>query len=139
MRFVASNIRTFLLALVLGIAVWVSAVSAANPNEVSAYPKSIPIEIIGQDSSLVLTSKKPENVDVTIRAPHSVWQLLKTQDNAVRAILDLSGLSAGEHEVAVKIQISLRPTQIVLANPTSVTVDLEPIATQTLTVNHSLS
>ncbi len=139
MRFVASNIRTFLLALVLGIAVWVSAVSAANPNEVSAYPKSVPIEIIGQDSSLVLTSKKPENVDVTIRAPHSVWQLLKTQDNAVRAILDLSGLSAGEHEVPVKIQISLRPTQIVLANPTSVTVDLEPIATQTLTVSHSLS
>jgi len=139
MRFVASNIRTFLLALVLGIAVWVSAVSNTNPNEVSAYPKPIPIEIIGQDSSLVLTSKKPENVDLTIRAPHSVWQLLKTQDNAVRAILDLSGLSAGKHEVPVKIQISLRPTQIILANPTSVTVDLEPIAIQTLTVSHSLS
>ena len=139
MRFVASNIRTFLLALVLGIAVWVSAVSAADPNEVSAYPKAIPIEIIGMDSSLVLTSKKPENLDVTIRAPHSVWQLLKTQDNAIRAILDLSGLSAGEHEVAVKVQVGLRLTQIVLQNPTSVTVDLEPIATQTLTVSHSLS
>lgn len=139
MRLVASNIRTFLLALVLGIAVWVSAVSAENPNEVSAYPKSIPIEIIGQDSSLVLTSKKPENLDLTLRAPHSVWELLKTEDNAVHAILDLSGLSAGRHEVPVKIQISLRPTQIVLANPTSVTVDLEPIATQTLIVSHSLS
>ena len=86
-----------------------------------------------------MTSKKPENVDVTIRAPHSVWQLLKTQDNAVRAILDLSGLSAGEHEVAVTDSDSLRPTQIILANPTSVTVDLEPIAVQTLTVSHSLS
>ena len=48
-RRLASNIRTFLLALVLGIAVWVSAVSAADPDDVRRYPKSIPIEIIGQD------------------------------------------------------------------------------------------
>ena len=139
MRWAAANIRTFLLALVLGIAVWVSAVSAADPNEVHAYPKSVPIEIIGQDSSLILTNKIPENLDVSIRAPQSVWELLTTQDNAVRAILDLTGLSAGEHDVPVKIQVSLRLTQVVLANPTSVTVDLESIANQTLTVNRSLS
>ncbi len=139
MRWFAANIRTFLLALVLGIAVWVSAVSAANPNEVHAYPKPIPIEIIGRDSSLILTNKIPENLDVSIRAPQSVWELLTTQDNAVRAILDLTGLSAGEHRVPVQIQVSLRPTQIVLANPTSITVNLESIASHTLTVNHSLS
>ena len=139
MRSAAANIRTFLLALVLGIAVWVSAVSAANPNEVHAYPKSVPIEIIGQDSSLVLTSKVPENLDVSIRAPQSVWELLNTQDNAVRAILDLTGLSAGEHRVNIQIQVSLRPTQIVHANPTSVAVNLEPVASRTLSVNHSLS
>jgi hypothetical protein len=34
MRLLAKNIRTFLLALVLGLSVWVSAVSAADPNEV---------------------------------------------------------------------------------------------------------
>ncbi len=139
MRWAAANIRTFLLALVLGIAVWVSAVSAADPNEIHAYPKSVPIEIIGQDSSLILTNKIPENLDVSLRAPQSVWELLTTQDNAVRAILDLTGLSAGEHEVPVKVQVSLRLTQVVLANPTSVTVNLESIANQTLTVNHSLS
>jgi YbbR domain-containing protein len=139
MRWVAVNIRTFLLALVLGIAVWVSAVSAADPNEVKAYPKPIPIEIIGQDSSLVLTNSIPSNLSVSIRAPHTVWEKMLIEDNAVRAILDLTGLSAGEHEVPVQIQVSRRPTQIVLANPTSVTVNLEPIANQTLTVNHSLS
>ncbi len=139
MRWIASNIRTFLLALVLGIAVWVSAVSAADPDEVLPYPKSIPIEVVGQDPSLVLTSDVPTNLDVTLRAPRSTWELLKTQDNTVRAILDLSGLGAGEHEVNVQIQVTLRPTQIVLANPKTVTVELESLAHKTLPLTLSLS
>ncbi len=139
MRRFAINIRTFLLALVLGLSVWVSAVSAADPDEVRAYPKPIPIEIIGQESSLILAGE-PTNMDnVTIRAPRSVWERLTTQDNVVRAILDLSGLSAGEHIVDVQIQISLRPTQIVFANPTAVTVQLESVETKTLPITLSLS
>ncbi len=137
-RFV-SNIRTFLLALVLGTAVWVSAVSAADPNEVRAYPKSVPIEIIGQESSLMITNELPTNMDITIRAPHSVWEALTTQDNAVRAILDLSGLGAGEHTVDIKVQVTLRPTQIVLQNPKTVTVDLESLSTTTLPLTLALN
>lgn len=139
MRWFASNIRTFLLAFVLSVAVWVSAVSSADPDEVRAYPTPILLEVIGQDPSLILTSELPSTVDVTLRAPQSVWELLETQENAVRAILDLSGLSAGEHTVSIQIQVALRPTQIVLANPETVTVNLEPLATKTLPVSLSLS
>lgn len=139
MRWFATNIRTFLLALILGVAVWVSAVSAADPDEVRAYPKAIPIEIIGQDPSLIRTNEIPTSMDITIRAPHSVWELLTTQDNAVRAILDLSGLSAGEHTVDIQIQMTLRPTQIVLQNPTAVPVNLESLDTKTLPLTLALS
>lgn len=140
MRWFASNIRTFLLAFVLGVAVWVSAVSSADPDEVQTYPKPIPIEIIGQDPSLIRTNEIPANMDaVTIRAPQSVWDILQSQDNAIRAILDLSGLSAGEHTVDIQLQVDQRPTQIVLANPSSVTVNLEPLSTQALPVSLSLS
>src|SRR5512138_1617162 len=135
----ASNIRTFLLALVLGIAVWVSAVSAADPDEVQFYPKSIPIEIVGQDPTLVLTNELPSNVEVKIRAPRTVWDTLTSQDNMVRAILDLTGLGAGEHNVDVQVQITPRPTQIVLQNPQKVTVKLEPFMTQTLPLTLTLS
>lgn len=138
-RRLASNIRTFLLALVLGTAVWVSAVSAADPNDVRAYPKSVPIEIIGQEPSLMITNALPTNMDITIRAPRSVWESLTTQDNAVRAILDLSGLGAGEHTVDIKVQVTLRPTQIVLQNPKTVTVDLETLSTTTLPLTLSLN
>jgi len=139
MRLFAKNLRTFILALALGISVWVSAVSAADPDEVSAYPDPIPLEVLGQDSSLVLTSEIPQTVEVTLRAPRSVWDLLTAEENSVRALLDLSGFSAGEHTVDIQIMVAERPYQLVLVNPTTVTVDLESIATQTFPLVLSLS
>lgn len=138
MRWFAANIRTLLLALVLGFAVWMSAVTAADPDETRA-PLNVPLEIIGQDPSLIITNGIPVSIEVSLRAPHSVWEQLTTQENAVRAVLDLSRFSAGEHELPVQIQISVRPVQIVFVNPATVTVKLEPLAVQTLPVSLSLS
>lgn len=132
MRWFASNLRTFLLALVLGVAVWVSAVSAADPDEVHRYPRAVPIEIVGQDPGLILTNEVPTTMNVTLRAPRSVWESLNTREDSVRAILDLSGRGAGEHEVNLQVQVGLRPTQIMLANPDKVTVNLESFKTATL-------
>ena len=139
MRSLAKNIRTFLLALVLGLSVWVSAVSEADPNEEQAYPNPIPLQVIGQDPSLVLTSNLPSTVDVSLRAPRSVWESLIAREDSVKASLDLTGLSAGEHTVAVQITVDMRPYQIVLANPTTVTVDLESLDTQTFPLVLSLT
>jgi YbbR domain-containing protein len=139
MRLFVRNLRTFLLALVLGISVWVSAVSAADPNEEQAYPNSIPLQVIGQDPSLVVTSDLPSTVDVSLRAPRSVWESLIAREDSVRAILDLTGLSAGEHTVNVQITVDRRPYQLVLVNPTTLTVDLESVNTQTYPLVLSLA
>jgi YbbR domain-containing protein len=139
MRGIAANIRTFLLAMVLGVAVWISAVSAADPDEVRTFPKPRPIEVIGQDPSLIRTGDIPENMTLTLRAPRSVWEALTTQENVVRAVLDLSGLGAGEHTVDVQTQVNLRPVQIVAANPQTVTVDMEGLITKTLPISLSLT
>jgi YbbR domain-containing protein len=139
MRSFAKNLRTFLLALVLGLSVWVSAVSAADPNVERPYPNPISLQVIGQDPSLVITNKLPKTVDVSLRAPRSVWESLISREDSVRAILDLTGLSAGEHTVNVQITVDLRPYQLVLANPTMLTVDLESIATQTYPLVLSLA
>ena len=139
MRWLASNLRTFLLAVVLGLAVWVSAVSAADPDVVRAFPRPIPIEVIGQDPSLILTSEPPTSLNLTLRAPSSVWEVLETQENAVRAILDLSGLSSGEHTLEVQVQVALRPVQIVLKNPSTVTVQLESLVSKALPLTPSLT
>lgn len=132
MRRFAANFRTFLLALVLGVAVWISAVTSADPDEVRVYPNPIPLEIIGNDPSLIITSNIPAGVEVTLRAPRSVWTQLTTLEDAVQATLDLSGLGAGEHRVDIQFRVLLRPYQIVLAAPETVTVVLEPTATRPL-------
>jgi len=138
MRWIASNIRTLLLALVLGFAVWISAVSAADPDEMRS-PITVPLEIIGQETSLVITNDIPSTIKVTLRAPRSAWEQLNAQHDAVRAVLDLTGLSADEHDLPVQILISVRPVQIVLVEPATVTVKLEPLAIRTLPIVLSLS
>jgi YbbR domain-containing protein len=139
MKRFAANIRTFLLALVLGISVWVSAVTSADPDEVRIYPNAIPLEVIGNDPSLIITSDIPKEVEVTLRAPRSVWEQLTAQDNSVQATLDLSGLDAGEHVVKIQIRVQMQPYQIVLTNPETVSVTLEPNATRTLPIDIAIS
>jgi YbbR domain-containing protein len=139
MRLFAKNLRTFFLALALGLSVWVSAVSADDPNEVRTYPSPIPLEVVGLDPSLVLTSDIPSAVNVTLRAPRSVWEVLTAREDAIRATVDLTGLSAGEHTRGIQLTISERPYQIILADPTTVTVNLESILTQTFPLVVSLS
>lgn len=137
MRWFASNIRTLLLALILAVAVWISAVTSSDPDEVRTL--TVPLAIIGQNPSLINVNDRPANLQLTLRAPHSVWEKLNTQDNSVQATLDLSGLGSGEYTVNVKITVAVPPYQIILANPTSVTVRLEPVATDTLPIFLSLS
>ena len=139
MRWFAKNIRTFLLALVLAISVWISAVTSDDPDEIRTYPNTIPLEIIGQDTSLIVTNDLPASVEVTLRAPRSIWEQLTAQENSVQATLDLSGLSSGEHSVDIQIRVALRPYQIVLANPSTVSVDLEPLSSHTLPIVLSLT
>jgi YbbR domain-containing protein len=138
-RWLATNLRTFMWALVMALAVWVAAVVAADPDEVRPYPDPVPVEIIGQDPGLVITSEIPKQIELTLRAPSSVWERLLTENNGVRAILDLSGLSDGEHTLEIQIQIPIQPIRIVTATPQTATVTLEPLATQTFSIDLSIA
>jgi len=139
MQSLSNNLRTLIWSFLLALAIWVTAVTAADPDEVRVFPFHVPIEVIGQDPGLVISTEYPASVDVTLRAPHSVWERLNANAQSVRAILDLSGLSAGEHTLTLQIQVSERPVRIVSASPESITLTLEPLITRTLTVDLSLA
>ena len=111
-RWLATNLRTFMWALAMALAVWVAAVSAADPDEVRQYPDAIPVEIIGQDPGLVITGEVPQQIELWLRAPNSVWNRLLTETEELRAILDLSGRGAGEHTLEIQIQIPIQPVRI---------------------------
>src|SRR5512142_520356 len=104
LRWLAINLRTFVLAFALAVAVWVMAVTASNPDITQAYPKPLNIEYVGQDPSLIISSTVPSEVSVVLRAPQSVWNSLNADDVSVRAVVDLAGLDAGTHVVSVQVQ-----------------------------------
>jgi YbbR domain-containing protein len=123
----------------LALAVWLAAVTAADPDLVRAYPTPVELEVVGQDPGLIIDGSLPKQVVVTLRAPQSIWDQLTARPDSIRAVLDLSGLSAGVHNVVLQIQVSERPVRIVSATPTSVTVTLEPLVTRTLPLQSSVS
>jgi YbbR domain-containing protein len=138
-RWISQNYRTFLWAFVLSIAVWVAAVTSADPDETRALSSAVPLQIIGQDPGLVINSDVPTEVEVTLRAPRSVWDVIEADPQSVQAILDLSGMSSGEHNLDLQIQINARPVQIVSVSPRTVTFVLEALSTQTFSVDLSLA
>ena len=136
---VGRNLRTFLWSLLLALAVWLAAVTAADPDQVRAYPSPVRIEVIGQDPGLIINGTLPKQVELTMRAPQSIWDQLTARPDAVRAVLDLSGLSAGVHMVAIQIQVAERPVRIVSASPSTVTVTMEPLVTRTFPVESEIT
>jgi YbbR domain-containing protein len=133
------NIRTFALAFFFALAVWVSAVTAADPDETRPFPASIPIEIVGQDSSLVITNVYSRQIDVVLRAPQSVWRQLTAKNNSVRAVVDLSNLGAGDHQVPIQVQVNVQPVRILSTSLESLDLVLEPLISRTLPVEINLT
>jgi YbbR domain-containing protein len=138
-RWIAENYRTFLWALVLSISVWVAAVTSADPDETRTLSSPVSVQVIGQDPGLVISGEIPTEVEVTLRAPHSIWDVIDADPQTVQVILDLSGLSSGEHDIDLQTQVNARPVQIVSVAPHTITFTLEALATQTLSVDLSLA
>lgn len=139
LRWIVNNYKTFLWALALSIAVWISAVTAADPNETRTLPNAVTVQIIGQSSNLVFSSNIPDEVEVTLRAPRSIWDLIEANPQLVSAILDISTLSSGEHTSELQIQVNARPVQIVSVVPNTVNFTLEPLTTKVLEIDLSLA
>lgn len=125
---------TLLVALILALAVWISAVTASDPNVEKPYPYNVPIEIVGQDSGLTITSSIPGTVSLVLSAPQSIWDLPLNDPNAVRAVVDLSGLGPGTYTLPVQIQIAPRPVRMVAQTPEMVTLTLEKLMVNELPV-----
>lgn len=134
LRSLTKNLPSLLLAMVLALAVWISAVTAADPIAARQYERAIPIEVVGQDPNLVLTSPIPDANNIKLSAPQSIWTQMQTEANPVTAVVDLSGLAAGTHDVPVQIQVRLRPVQVVSTTPESITITLEPLETKTFAI-----
>jgi YbbR domain-containing protein len=138
-RWLGKNLSTLLLAFLLAVVVWVSAVLSTDPNVEALYPRSVELEVLYQDPGYLQVAKIPATVRLTLNAPQSIWQQLNANQDSVRAWIDLSGLSSGSHIVSVKTQVQMTPVQVVNVEPTEVEVDMQPLVTRLYPVHITVS
>lgn len=138
-RWFAGNLSALILSIVLALVVWISAVTASDPN--IELTRTVPIEIVGQEPDTLVVGSIPTQARVTMRAPSSVWDRMTSVENAVRTWIDLTGLGDGTHVVPVQIFIDevFRPVRLISLTPESVTVTLEVLISKDFMVKLEVS
>ena len=129
------NLPSLVSAVALAVIVWVLGVTNTDPVEKRSYPRAVPIELFGLDPALVITSEVPEQITLTLSAPVSTWASELTPSDAVRAIADLSGLTAGEHSVPVNLQIDAQPVKVEGYSPDVIEIEIEEIYSESFKID----
>jgi YbbR domain-containing protein len=132
LRWIAGNVPLMVLALILAALAWVVAVEEEDPTSEERYPQAIPVARSEPPEGMIIVGEFDEQVQVTVRAPRSVWSSLKVDD--FTATVDLADLEAGAHEVPVQVTLSKHPSRVILVEPEYVTLELEPEAELTVPV-----
>ena len=127
-------IPTLVLSFALAVAVWISAVTSNDPTEERVYPNPVPVEIVGMDPAMILTTGDPRQISLRLSAPRSVWEQLTAERAPVRAVVDVSGVSAGTQTLEVVVQVGLQPVRVISYTPRTITLTLEELATTTLPI-----
>ena len=130
LRWLWSNLGSLLLAFILALAVWIVAVTNADPTETRELGP-IPIDYTGLRQGLLIVGEPPPTAgNATIRAPLSVWEQIGSQNVALA--VHLEGLEEGTHELAVEPSVDVQPAQVSQWNPGSISLTLERAATASL-------
>lgn len=119
------NRETLLLALLLALAVWVSAVFANDPNVDDLVSGDVTLDLIGLADNLVFLDAPPESVSVQLRAPQSVWQKISDNPDLVKATVNFTGVEAGSYTLPVNVTVQISPAQVLQVLPETVSVSLE--------------
>lgn len=129
-RWFGRNLSTLMLAFVLAVVVWVSAVLSTDPNVEADYPRPIALQVLGQDTSYIQVGEMPSTVRLSLNAPRSIWDQLEVNQDYLRVWIDLSGYEEGTHRVPVRVQVRLTPVRVVKVEPAEIEVTLEPRVTR---------
>lgn len=138
LRWLGRNLSTMLLAFILALIVWGSAVTSADPNQERAF--QVPIEIVGQEPNVEIMNDIPEQLTMTLYAPISILDELNTENEDLRAWIDLSGLTRGTHtlEVQYVLPADIRPLRLIEVSPKIAEISLEQLISKTLPIEREV-
>ncbi len=134
-RNLVKSLPSLLTALLFAIAIWVFAVTDADPTETRTFPQTFSMDIIGLDPNLMAVNDITEQITLTLRAPTTILDRLQNESSLINVTLDLSGLEAGVHTLTPQVNIGLSPVEVVRINPSSIFVKLESVVSQSFPVN----
>ena len=137
-RWMGRNISTLILAFILAIIVWGSAVTANDPNQERVY--SIPIEVIGRKSNMEIIGMLPERLLMTLYAPQSILDDISSENNLLRSWIDLSGVDSGTHELTIQYLMpnDIRPLRLVQVSPKTFSISLEELISKNIEIQTSV-
>ena len=138
LRWFGRNLSTMLLAFILALIVWGSAVTSADPNQERIF--QIPIEIIGQELNFEVMSEVSKDLSMTFYAPISILEDLNTENTDLRAWIDLSGVPRGTHTIEVQYNLptEVRPLRLIEVSPKNVEISLEQLISKTLPIEREV-
>ncbi len=116
-----SRLGSAVLALILAMLVWFVAVQQEYPRQ--RFNQPISVSRSGLPENLVVFGDVLSEVRIEVRAPKARWPNLQARD--FTAWVDLSGLSAGEYDVPVRVLPPDPQVQVTAVDPPVVRVRLE--------------
>ena len=125
-------LTNLLVALALALVAWVSVTIQTNPPELIAIT-DVPLIVVPPPPDLILTSELPANIQVNVQTTRD---RARSQDHSsVNAEVDLSGLTAGAHQVPVEVTLADQGVQLLSTTPSNVNVTLEANVSKEFTPN----
>jgi YbbR domain-containing protein len=119
---ILDNIGSISLALVLAVTIWVVALYQENPPVIGVF-EGIPIEVLNVPEGMIILGGVEKEAKVEVRAPRRSWEKLRS--NKFLASVDLSGMSAGMHDVEVQVTCSDKDVEILNVEPSEMSIRLE--------------
>ncbi len=121
MKIWLSRLGSAVLSLLLALLVWFVAVQEEYPRQQFGQP--IQVSRSGLPDNLVIFGDVLSEVRIEVRAPKGRWPNLQSRD--FTAWVDLSGLTAGEYDVPVRVLPPDPQVQVTAVDPPVVRVRLE--------------
>jgi YbbR domain-containing protein len=101
-RFIVENAVWLIGSILLAVIVWFAAENQQNPVQQQRFRDTIPVQVLNDGTMLVVNPPSP--VEVVVRAPLSVWNIL--QDGDITVTADLRGQGSGAHTVTLAAALS---------------------------------
>ncbi len=132
-RLFVERLGTYLLSLVLALVIWLVAVNEENPIITQPFPTAIPIQVRGPDEGLqTVQNLSKQTVQINVRAPQKTWNSLTLDD--FQAYVDLTGLSPGEHDVKINVDVLDPKVDVLERQPSELRVEIDPVLVKEMAV-----